>query len=465
MASKVILFFIIAVVTECASSLEDDTPTDVVNITAVDEQPDICSKCICKNGKVDCSSQGLTKFFPQHKWAALKDFKPTIVDLSNNSFENITVMAELPIKVLNLSRCGIEVIQYAAFRPLRKMRVLDLSHNNLRYTPELINIDVLNLAYNDLRSFSNVYDIKTEQLTELDLSGNDMATTEFAIPYLGWGRTLKILRLRSCKLTEIRSIFLEHFTNLEYLDISDNLLTRVPKELNLVEKLLYLNINQNPIRELNINTQYASYWSPWGRPPRLLRLKELHICNMPVLTEIGPGALGYVENLEKLHLSFNPQLRHISPTALTRPAKKWEGYEWPMVKELYMKSNALSEVNPQLLSRWDLLTAIDVSGNPFRCDCDTQWMVDVLVPLIDKLKSNASEAMVCSEPEQMRGFTMRYVREVNRTMRCVYASNKNGAFVIKSLNGVLLAVPIMAAVILLLKRGSLALKRATNSDK
>ncbi|RVE39946.1 hypothetical protein evm_015404 [Chilo suppressalis] len=133
MASRVILFFIIiAVAAGCASSLGEDTLTDVLNITAVGKHPGICSKCICKDGKVDCSSKGLTKFFPQHKWAALKNFRPTIVDMSNNSFERITLMAELPIEVLNLSRCGIQAVEFAAFRPLRNMRVLDLSHNKVR---------------------------------------------------------------------------------------------------------------------------------------------------------------------------------------------------------------------------------------------------------------------------------------------------------------------------------------------
>ncbi|CAH0404486.1 unnamed protein product [Chilo suppressalis] len=465
MASRVILFFIIiAVAAGCASSLGGDTLTDVLNITAVGKQPGICSKCICKDGKVDCSSKGLTKFFPQHKWAALKNFRPTIVDMSNNSFERITLMAELPIEVLNLSRCGIQAVEFAAFRPLRNMRVLDLSHNKLRYTPELIYMDVLNLAYNDLHTlFDMGVFIKLKQLTELDLSGNPLENTELRVFDSGWGSTLKILRLRSCQLTKIPRYFLGHFVNLERLDLSDNHLTRIPEDLNKVENLLYLNLNQNPIRELNIDT--VVYWTIRGLAYILLKLKELHLSNMPILTEIGPGALGYLESLEKLHLSFNPQLRHISATALTRPAKNGEDLVGPMVKELYMKSNALSKVYPQLLSRWDLLTAIDVSGNPFRCDCETQWMVDVLVPIVDKLKPNASEAMVCSEPEQMRGFTMRYVHEVNRTMRCVYASNKNGAVVIKSLIGALLAVPIMAAVILLLKCGILALKRATNSDQ
>lgn len=53
------------------------------------------------------------------------------MDLSENLFRNITVIAELPIQVLNLSRCNIEAIESASFKDLQDMKVLDLSHNRL----------------------------------------------------------------------------------------------------------------------------------------------------------------------------------------------------------------------------------------------------------------------------------------------------------------------------------------------
>ncbi|CAH0404488.1 unnamed protein product [Chilo suppressalis] len=468
--AKVILIFIIAVVAHGVFSLEDDTVAEVVNSTDVAMQSGICLKCICKDGKVDCSSQGLTTYFSKEEWAALKDFKPTVVDMSDNSFENITVMAELPIEILNLSRCGIESIEFAAFRDLQDMRVLDLSHNKLtsslsphvfegRYSPQLyeplMSMEVLNLGYNDLHSLNSDLFEHLSQLTVLDLSGNPMTTIDYrTLISISSLSLLKVLRLRSCQLTEVPEKFLHTFRNLERLDLSDNLLAGVPEELEESKNLLYLNLNQNPIRELDVNSEeYPGF-------PRLRKLKELHMCNMPILKKIGQGALAGLENLEKLHLSFNPQLTYISPKALARPDDIGENYDWPMVKELYMKSNGLSELDSRLLSRWDMLTAIDVSDNPFMCDCSTQWMVDTLVPIVDKVKPNASKAMVCSEPEEMRGFTMRHVHDIKRTMRCVdkygHRPERDGAMLMGTLIGVLLAVPIMMGVILLWKRGYFA---------
>lgn len=58
--------------------------------------------------------------------------------------------------------------------------------------------------------------------------------------------------------------------------------------------------------------------------------------------------------------------------------------------QLYLQSNNLSDIDSRLLSRWDLLEKIDVSDNPYLCDCSTQWIVDVLVPLIEEKKTNSS---------------------------------------------------------------------------
>lgn len=68
--------------------------------------------------------------------------------------------------------------------------------------------------------------------------------------------------------------------------------------------------------------------------PRLRKLEELHMCNIPTLKYIGAGALAGLENLKRLHLSFNPSLEHIDPKALARPDEIGETYVWPLLKEV-----------------------------------------------------------------------------------------------------------------------------------
>lgn len=61
--------------------------------------------------------------------------------------------------------------------------------------------------------------------------------------------------MRSCQLTEIPDKFLHTPRYLERLDISDNQLTAVPQELEETKNLLFLNLNQNPIVELDMASE------------------------------------------------------------------------------------------------------------------------------------------------------------------------------------------------------------------
>nr|XP_026483458.1 leucine-rich repeat neuronal protein 3-like [Vanessa tameamea]XP_026483459.1 leucine-rich repeat neuronal protein 3-like [Vanessa tameamea] len=460
--------FLISFVLSVANCDNATTPVPVPAKVIPWNETEICRKCVCKDAKVDCFDQSLTVFFKKDEWANLKEFKPTTVDLSENAITNVTVMAELPVKVLNLSRCSIEFIENASFRDLQQMEVLDLSHNKLttdklsphafegRYLPEeyepLASMRTLNLAYNDLHSLNQDLFEHLPELTELDLSGNPLTTidhvTLIAISSLPM---LKVLRMRSCELTEIPDKFLHTPRFLERLDISDNKLTSIPQELDETKNLKFLNLNQNPIVKLDMSSEdYPGF-------PRLRKLQELHMCNMQSLKSIGAGALAGLENLQTLHLSFNPKLSFIDPKALARPDDIGETYDWPLVKELYLQSNNLSEVDSRLLSRWDLLSKVDVSNNPFLCDCSTQWMVDMLVPLVEAKANNASEKMVCEEPVEMKGYTMKHLHDIHRTMRCVdkYGNRpeRDGAILLGTLIGVLLAVPIMLSLLLLWRRG------------
>ncbi|KAL0809227.1 hypothetical protein ABMA28_011446 [Loxostege sticticalis] len=472
MAGRVISCALIFIIALNGAYSENDTKQDVAAPASSDKgivmETGICRRCICKDNKVDCSEQGLKKFFPKNEWDALEEFQPKTVDMSDNYFENITSMGNLTtVEVLNLTRCSVEFIEFASFKKLQRMRVLDLSHNKLtsklsphtfegHYSPEkyepLESMRVLSLAYNDIHSLNQDLFEHLPELTELDLSGNPFITIDYpSLVAISSLPMLKVLRMRSCQLTAIPEKFLHTPRYLERLDLSDNLLEAVPQELEETKNLMYLNLNQNPIKELDMNSEEHPGF------PRLRKLKELHMCNMHSLKRIGPEALSGLENLESLHLAFNPQLSELSPRALARPDEIGETYDWPLIKELYLQSNNLYEIDRMLISRWDLVRAVDVSDNPFMCDCTTQWMVDMLVPMVDKITPNVSASMVCNEPIEMRGYTMQHLHNIHRHMRCVdkYGNRpeKDGAILLGTLIGVLLAVPVMLSLMLLWRRG------------
>ncbi|KAJ8706280.1 hypothetical protein PYW08_010906 [Mythimna loreyi] len=430
----------------------------------------ICELCKCENNNVNCSNKNITTFFTREEWKGLKDYEPKIVDLSGNRFINVTVIAHLTIEVLNLSRCSIEFIEDASFKDLEELKVLDLSYNKLTkaklsphafegsFIPELFkslaSLRTLNLAYNDLHSLHPDLFEHVPKLEQLDLSGNPLTTIDHVTFIAMSGLPmLKVLRLRSCQLDEIPSKFLHTPRYLERLDISDNLLTSVPQELKENEHLVYLNLNQNPILQLDAGSdEYPGF-------PRLPKLQELHMSYMPKLRRVGEGTLAGLENIQKLHMSFNPALRHLHPKALAKVHDVGESYDWPVVKELYLQSNNLFEVDSRLLSYWIFLEKVDVSGNSFSCNCDTQWMVDTLVPIVENRGGNAS-LMVCQDPAEMQGYNMKKLHDDHYTMLCVdkYGQplEKDGNILLGTLIGVLLAIPIMLILMLLWYRGCFA---------
>lgn len=36
----------------------------------------------------------------------------------------------------------------------------------------------------------------------------------------------------------------------------------------------------------------------------------------------------------------------------------------------------------ELIGRWDEVEIADIRHNAWKCDCDTQWMIETLLPLI-----------------------------------------------------------------------------------
>lgn len=106
---------------------------------------------------------------------------------------------------------------------------------------------------------------------------------------------------------------------------------------------------------------------------------------MTPLKVIGRGAFGKLEKLKEIHISNNPALTYLQADAFVRYDKDVPTNKiWPRVKRLYLHNNNLSALDSQLLARWDDMELIDIRSNPWTCDCDNQWFVGTLLPIIEK---------------------------------------------------------------------------------
>lgn len=48
-----------------------------------------------------------------------------------------------------------------------------------------------------------------------------------------------------------------------------------------------------------------------------------------------------------------------------------------------LNNNSLHSIDKHLIGRWDHLTIIDLQNNPWMCDCENQWLVSTLTPMIE----------------------------------------------------------------------------------
>lgn len=48
-----------------------------------------------------------------------------------------------------------------------------------------------------------------------------------------------------------------------------------------------------------------------------------------------------------------------------------------------MSYNELEYMDSRLLGRWDTLEELNLQGNKWVCDCENQWLVTTLAPLVD----------------------------------------------------------------------------------
>lgn len=216
----------------------------------------------------------LLHVIPFQAFAPLHNLK--VLDLSHNLMVNFLDHFFKPNKLigeLNLSHNKIEKLASNALADLKDLVHLDLSNNALRVLTigvfdALKLLEYLNLANNPLSNFNRDTFQHLKNLKFLNLSGNNMTkiTTSMFLKthnietlvvantkidkvhnteLIGL-KNLKQLIIRDNKyLKEIETYVLDDTPDLEFVDISGNILTFLPKSIGGLEKLKKLDISQN----------------------------------------------------------------------------------------------------------------------------------------------------------------------------------------------------------------------------
>ncbi|RZC39590.1 leucine-rich repeat neuronal protein 1, partial [Asbolus verrucosus] len=369
----------------------------------------------------------LKKQFPPSNIVLLNLANNSIVNISDSIFSNLQNMETLILSYNNIELLHPDAFdgQYAEgdFRPLKSLKKLHLDHNRLHSLDGDIfehtsRVEVLTLSHNPFK-------ILDQQ-------------TIVAITSLVF---LKELDLSYTELANLPDYFLHTPKYLNLLDLSGNAFEEIPKTLANSHNLTTLYMNNNPIVNLTSENGF----------PNISTLKSLHLNFMPELLNISKGALSKLANLEELYIFDNIKLCHIDKAALSARRDGAEYATWPPIKKLYLQDNKLTSIDMQLILNWKSLNALDLTNNPWTCECENQWMVDELMPTYLAIDANKAKSLRCAAPIEMAELTFYDIYQKQSSMRCLdlygHRPERDGALLVGILAGVLITIPLILFII------------------
>lgn len=100
---------------------------------------------------------------------------------------------------------------------------------------------------------------------------------------------------------------------------------------------------------------------------------------------------------------------------------------------------------------------IHIHDNPWLCDCKLDWIVTILMPIIEKTTPHLINHITCNEPEPMVGFMFKEMNEEEYQLRCMdlYGAHpeRDSGLLVALFIGVLLGIPLAFSFMFLYKRG------------
>lgn len=299
-----------------------------------------------------------------------------IQDLGNRNFENNIQMTHLNLSHnalkklerdtfvglkrlldMNLADNEISNVHVQTFKDLSVLERLDLSNNKLvTFEPEtfepLSSLTILSLKNNAILDLPSGNLLYLGRLEYLDLSENLIQqVSKHGMPFL---KELKHLDLNNNVIEKVDQLGFHNLPSLRHLDLSDNNMTSIPTSaLSKLSNLSHLYLSGNFYQNLTA----LSFQS-------LFHLRHLHLSRLYRLQRIDARAFVDNINLQKIWMNENLKIRDVPP-------RLFHGN--PKLTHVFMRNNALETLEASHFPI-DRLQELQISGNPFVCNCSLLWL-------------------------------------------------------------------------------------------
>ncbi|XP_039614634.1 leucine-rich repeat-containing protein 70-like [Polypterus senegalus] len=287
---------------------------------------------------------------------------------------------------LHLNNNLLQHLEPDTFVGLSNLHFLYLHHNEIQYLPDKIfnslpALNLLELQGNKLKTISCQALFGMSRLKTLNLA-NNMISFISSLAFTNLGK-LEILSIKGNLLCQIPSRLFEHLGNLKWLDLSGNPIKLITSaSLKGLKNLLYLSVENAKIKHIDIHAF-----------DELKKLKHLVLSNN-YINVIYPNTFSFLKHLKYLHLDRN----NIS----NLHSKTFYGVAFSL-KLLNLRDNKLAYLHSNVFRSLDSLIFVNVSKNPWQCDCRLLELRNWLV------SSSVMMNVHCQHPPHLQDRLLRYI--------------------------------------------------------
>ncbi|EFO82566.1 hypothetical protein CRE_00552 [Caenorhabditis remanei] len=332
--------------------------------------------CHCDMDEINCSAIVMDADEPQLQTADLlimkDDFKPIIANFSSNAITRLQKKRVLPgfekyVSVMDMSFNKIRYVDSDTFKPFTNLSKLDLSHNTLTQVKKPVfdavkdTLHRLDLGYNRIKTLADNTFEGLSNLKRLTLDGNPIKIWSKGI-FKGLDN-LEELSLDNCKITDLPGDIFEYLPKLKTLSLRENPMDEIPSVVANSKTLINVDLSATNLTEIRDHAFSGDS-----------DLEEINLEKMPFLYAIKDCGFCGLPKLKILLLNDNEKLMEVHPNAFGF-IKSDPGHKAASITTLTLHNSNVSTISEHMLD-YDKLQTFKIGGNPWKCDCDTQFLME-----------------------------------------------------------------------------------------